>query len=1500
MMLNKKIIIILTFILILSISSASASADSTDETILSDDSAGLINLDNSNNNLYLDDNQFNLANSNSDNSNNFNLDDSNSDNSNFYLDEDLDNKINENIKNTKTILKENNSSIASFSNLSDILSKASAGDTIILENDYKYDSASDSQYQGGIEVKSITIDGNNHFIDGNGEARIFYLASDNIVLKNIKFINGFNSQGGAIYAKGTNVNITDCVFENNRALDNGGAIYFENGLQNSLINSEFINNTAYIGGAISFSNTCQGNSIQGSFVNNNALRTAGAIYIDEDSSNNVFDAEFIENHAGELSGGAIAFSDDSINNTFKNRFEKNSTYYGGGIFFFGQADSNTFQAEFISNYAESCGGAFFVYGQSNNNIINGSFIENIAETGNGGAMTFKNTSRNTVFNVELINNTACYGGAVNYRVTPYNITFNANFIGNKATYGGAINFFADALDISLNGDFIDNGATYGGAIYVEGNASLKSTRFINNSADYGGAIYVNGSSILEDMIFTDNAANIEGGAVYIGGTSNIANCIFDGNLADKGAAIFIPAKESPMAPTDDVPFDESDLNSTDMDLNSTDMDLNSTDMDLNSTDMDLNSTDMDDNSTDMDDYPDESGEDFPDGGDYDWPEWWEGDDFEYDGIECINVFITNSTFINSNDFYRGAIFSEHDNNISIDGCLFENMSSQYAPAIYCNVMVNILINNTDFKNLHANGTGGAMAFLDNIYAIVDNCSFKNISSSKNGGAIFYDSNSWGHSSPVSLVVLNSSFLNCSSDYGGAIVVLGGGFKSKDSSFINNSARYGAGAVHVYTDYDILVYDTVFYNNRLNEDNTSFGGALFIDSAEKAKINNARFVNNSNDAIYAYDTQIKINNSYFENNDEYLRSIYTEGLILGDNKYNDDTLVDLDYDSTYIIIGTGEGLKLDLINNTIDVTTIPSSFLAADWGWMSPFKNQDFSGGCWCFSTCAAIEAALLKSTQKTYSLSMQNMQKLSTEYSKYGNDHIVEAGSTIVALHYALSWMGVFPEEYDTFDMIGKLTRQISTNETIHIQDAAFTYPRSISYDMDQIKQTIMKYGTVTSDFYAVNEAPNFNANTSAFYCNETDGRDATHAVAVVGWDDNYPASNFLVTPPGDGAWIIKNSYGEENYDHGYVYVSYYDTVFNIDGGVAYLFENTENYTKNYQTDIGGDIFLVNDSDSYSYKNSYQSIGDDYISAVGTCFNDADEDYTVEIYVNNVLKTSQSGKSPFRGFHTIKLENQIPVKIGDNFTVVMKTHSVPIVNTSRMHFKANVSFIDNGTGWKDLSVDNATVLLKVYTMETLRENLTDRIPTRIDCNNMTTTAVAAEDGRIGKYFVVFLKDENGTVLKNKAIKIGFNGRVYDRTTDENGSAKLQINLAYKGTYTFAIGFLGDNDYLGAFEVAKITVKVQTPKLATSNKSYKASAKTKSLTATFKTANGKVVANKKISFTVNGKTYSAKTNSKGIATVKVSLNKKGTYSFTVKFAGDNTFAAVSKKGKLTLS
>lgn len=194
----------------------------------------------------------------------------------------------------------------------------------------------------------------------------------------------------------------------------------------------------------------------------------------------------------------------------------------------------------------------------------------------------------------------------------------------------------------------------------------------------------------------------------------------------------------------------------------------------------------------------------------------------------------------------------------------------------------------------------------------------------------------------------------------------------------------------------------------------------------------------------------------------------------------------------------------------------------------------------------------------------------------------------------------------------------------------------------------------------------------------------------------------------------------------------------------------------------------------------------------------------------------------------------------------------------------------------------------------------NRLATKIEYKNMTTKAVNVDvDNRTGEYFKFTLKDASGKAIANRTVQIGFNGKVYDRTTDDKGQAKLQINLKAAGTYTFAVAFLGDDAFNGSFIVAKITVKKQTAKLTTSNASYKASAKTKTLKATFKSAKGNPIAGKKVTFTVNGKKYTATTDSKGVAKVKVSLSKKGTYSFTVKYAGDNTYAAVSAKGKLTI-
>jgi hypothetical protein len=211
-----------------------------------------------------------------------------------------------------------------------------------------------------------------------------------------------------------------------------------------------------------------------------------------------------------------------------------------------------------------------------------------------------------------------------------------------------------------------------------------------------------------------------------------------------------------------------------------------------------------------------------------------------------------------------------------------------------------------------------------------------------------------------------------------------------------------------------------------------------------------------------------------------------------------------------------------------------------------------------------------------------------------------------------------------------------------------------------------------------------------------------------------------------------------------------------------------------------------------------------------------------------------------------------------------------------------------------LVISNATDFIFDYAVKY------PKVKTALTASDLTTTTVnTAIDGKTGQYLTVTLKDAYGAVLANKEVQIGFNGAMTKVTTDKDGVAKLQINVAKAGTYTASICYLGDDVTDPSFKVVKVTVKKQSAKLTTAKKTYKKKAKTKKLTATFKSSKGKALKGKKITFTVKGKTYTAKTNAKGVATVKVKLTKKGKYTFTAKFAGDDTYNAVSKKAKLTI-
>ncbi|WP_407421054.1 C1 family peptidase [Methanobrevibacter sp.] len=717
--------------------------------------------------------------------------------------------------------------------------------------------------------------------------------------------------------------------------------------------------------------------------------------------------------------------------------------------------------------------------------------------------------------------------------------------------------------------------------------------------------------------------------------------------------------------------------------------------------------------------------------------------------------IVNCLFFNNTAQWGGCVYA--NNSLGINNSTFTNSKSKYAAAIYAEGSA--IVQNSIFTNLYANETAGAIGLKEVTYGEITNCTFINTTAIKNGGAVYVDVNDKVDKSNGTYFI-NSTFNNSYGDFGGAIAHLGDNLTILNCSFANNTARFNGGAV--YTSLaNVTLINSHFESNRILDSETFDGGAIYCDSNMLIATNSV-FKNNTKNAIYIYNINSFIVKNEFENNGEAIHAVFGAPNI-ANNTYNGDKLVLNDTDVVLYILSNTQELKI--INNTIDTKTPPSRFDLREWKWVTPVKNQGAMGSCWAFGVYGALESALLKATGVTYDFSENNMQGNAVKYSKYGVMGSSEGGLMEYGLEYLLSWLGPCPTENDTYNELGKLTPILDINPNIHIHDAILIRPPENSTDTDVFKKAIMKYGALSILYYACDSAPGYNENTSAQYQNNITNED--HSVALVGWDDNYSADNFITRPPGDGAWIIKNSWDDTWGDKGYGYISYYDTsILHYNHTIGFIFENNENYSANYQTDLVGQLKITEYNENINYRIDYGSIRNELISAVGTYFADEGEEYLLEIYVNDELAHAQNGTAPFRGFHTVKLTKEIPVKKEDNFTAVITKKSIPIIAYGRQHYLNNQSFMKLGNKWIDLNENDTTTTLKVYTK---------------------TLTIYTQD--LIKAYKSDVKFEANVAAANQTVIFEINGGTYKRTSDENGTARMAINLD-PGNYTIKTTFNG--------------------------------------------------------------------------------------------------------------
>ena len=234
-----------------------------------------------------------------------------------------------------------------------------------------------------------------------------------------------------------------------------------------------------------------------------------------------------------------------------------------------------------------------------------------------------------------------------------------------------------------------------------------------------------------------------------------------------------------------------------------------------------------------------------------------------------------------------------------------------------------------------------------------------------------------------------------------------------------------------------------------------------------------------------------------------------------------------------------------------------------------------------------------------------------------------------------------------------------------HVQEVLFLPDRANSLDDNNIKWAIQNYGAIYAELYMDQGLPYYQSSTISYYYNG--GSLNNHAVALVGWDDNYSASNFATTPPGNGAFIAKNSWGASWGNDGFFYISYYDTRLGMSGSGQSLavFEGSavNNYARVYQYDPLGLVDEIGyGSNTAWFANVFTAVASEQLAAVS--FYTISLNTTYQLYValnptqgpksSSGYVSSQSGTIAYPGYHTIPISSPIPLTSGQKFSVVVK------------------------------------------------------------------------------------------------------------------------------------------------------------------------------------------------------------------------------------------------------
>lgn len=187
----------------------------------------------------------------------------------------------------------------------------------------------------------------------------------------------------------------------------------------------------------------------------------------------------------------------------------------------------------------------------------------------------------------------------------------------------------------------------------------------------------------------------------------------------------------------------------------------------------------------------------------------------------------------------------------------------------------------------------------------------------------------------------------------------------------------------------------------------------------------------------------------------------------------------------------------------------------------------------------------------------------------------------------------------------------------------------------------------------------------------------------------------------------------------------------------------------------------------------------------------------------------------------------------------------------------------------------------------------------------STDAIEVEDAHFSKVsntnyikgnsFDVDLLDSDESGIANKSVYFTINSKTFKRITNENGTAKLILNIK-KGSYTIKYNF-NESEYNPIAASKKILV-LENSVSSINGSAYTAYVGFKNPYTVTLTAGGVPLSGRTVTFNISGKILEAKTNSKGQTTLNIDL-AKGKYTIKYSYAGEENINKCSGSSKLTV-